>query len=154
MSIDYQVKIRAESADGKKRTITFNNFHNTIDEDTMLQTFANKFQPVITDSITSVECYRIRSIDNFQPSVQPGVDNLPNSTKDSTIFHLENDIGAKNITISNSASAVESDTEAFAAYATAVYEFGDELTTYVLGDYAITDVTLRAMYDYEIENPD
>lgn len=154
MAINYQVKVRTENNTGQKRTITFQNLLNTIDEDQFLNAFAQKLQPVITDSITSVECYRVRSVDNYQSTVPPGKDGLPNSTKDSTIFLFDNDVGSKRITISNSASAAESDTAAFNAYATAVYEFGDELTSYLVGDYAVTDVTLRAIYDYEVDNPD
>ena len=152
MALQSAVKIRARNAAGQNRTITFSPFLETIDTDVALKEFAEKVQPVITDSITSYEVYRIRSGEDTI-TASPGVDGMPNSTKDSTIFKLENDIGAKTITIQQSASAYESDTAAFNAYATAVYDLGNELTTYVVGDYAVTDVTLRATYDYQVEDP-
>jgi len=153
MAIGYQVKIRAKNAQNQQRTLTFSPLLEVIDTDQALNEFAQKLQPLITETITAAECYRIRSVDNYESTSAPGIDGLPESTQDSTIIQLDNDIGTKKVTISKSASAAESDTTQFAAYATAVYEFADELTTYLVGDYAVTDVTLRAIYDTEVENP-
>lgn len=154
MSISYQVKIRAKNASNQQRTITFQPFLNTIDTDEALNEFAQKLQPVITDTITAAECYRVRSIDHYKSTHPPGIDGLPNSTQDSTIILLENDVGSKRVTISKSASAAESDTAAFNAYASAVYDFANsQLTSYYVGDYAVTDATLRAIYDTEFEDP-
>ena len=152
MALEYQAKFRAVSADGKKRTITISPFDAAIDTDNAIKEFAEKLQPVITDSITSYEVYRIRSIDTAL-TAQPGSDGIPDSTKDSTIIKLVNATDDKTITIANSASAYESDTAAFNAYATAVYEFASELTGMLEGDYSVDDVTLRAVFDYEVADP-
>jgi len=153
MAISYQVKIRTKNAEGNQRTLTFQPLIEPIDADEQLNEFAQALQPLLTETITSAECYRIRSIDNYQSTLETGSDGLPDSTQDSTIFYLTNDVGSKRVTISKSASAAESDTVAFNAYASAVYNFGDQLITYLEGDYAVNDVTLRAVYDYEVAEP-
>lgn len=149
MAISYAVRIRTTNAEQKKRTITFQNLLETIDTDAELKGFAEALQPVLPETITSYEAVRTRSL-NTPLTAAVGKDGLPNSTQDNTIYLLDNDKGSKRVTISKSASAAESDTAAFAAYATAVYNFGDQLSTYLVGDYAVTDVTLRAIYDTQV----
>lgn len=153
MALSYQVKIRAKNAENQQRTLTFSPLSSEIDSTDNLNNFAQKLQPLLTETITSAEAYRIRTVDNYASTVDAGTDGIPNSTQDSTIYELTNSVGSKRITISRSASAAESDTSAFTAYATAVYDFGHQLTTYYIGDYSIEDVTLRAIFDTEIEDP-
>jgi len=152
MALQYQVKIHAKGED-RSRTLTFSPMYSQIDDVENLNRFSQKLQPLLTETITSAECYRIRSVDNYASTVEAGVDGIPDSTQDSTIYFLNNADGTKRVTISRSASAAESDTAAFTAYAEAVYAFGTELTTYLEGDYSIEDVTLRAVFDTQIEDP-
>lgn len=153
MSLSYQVKIKAKGTNDRTRTLTFTPMASQIDETENLNNFAQKLQPLITETITSAEVYRVRSVDNYQSTVPAGTDGLPDSTQDSTIYVLNNSVGSKRVTISKSASAAQSDTAAFTAYATAAYEFAGQLTTYLIGDYTVEDVTLRAIYDTEVEDP-
>lgn len=149
MAISYAVRIKTTNAEGKNRTITFQNMLATVDTDSELKGFAEALQPVLPETITSYEVVRTRAL-NDTLTAAVGTDGLPESTQDNTIYLLSNDVGNKRITISKSASAAESDTAAFTSYATAVYNFADQLTTYLVGDYTVEDVTLRAIYDTQV----
>lgn len=153
MALAYQIKIRAKDSEGTQRTLTFTPMNSNVDDYETLNNFAQKLQPLLTETITSAECYRVRTVDNYQSTVAPGVDGIPDSTQDSTIYILANSVGTKRVTISRSASAAQSDTTAFNAYATAVYDFGSQLSSYLIGDYGVDDVTLRAVFDTEVEEP-
>ena len=59
-------------------------------------------------------------------------------------YTLENDTGKKTITISNVRSDIDSQTAKVTA-------FGDELTTYLNGDYALTAATKVVTEETEIE---
>jgi len=151
MALSYQAKFQMYNSETQKsRTITIGPLLEVIDTDNAITTMAQKLQPLVTDSITAYSVVRTRKISDAL-GVNPGEDVIVDSTKDSTIFKMSNDTGSKLITISNSASAVESDTTQWAAFADAVYEFGDELSTYLIGDYGVEDVTLRAIYDTQVE---
>ena len=152
MALTYQGKFQMYNSETNKyRTLTIGPLLETSDTDNAVKTIAQKLQPLVTDSITAYSVVRTRKLDTAL-GVNPGEDVIVASTKDSTIFKMSNATGSKTITISNSASAIESDTTQWAAFADAVYEFGSELSTYLEGDYEVEDVTLRAVYDTQIES--
>lgn len=59
-------------------------------------------------------------------------------------YKLENDTIAKSVIVNNVKSNIDSDTAAIEA-------FGNELTTYLVGDYAVVGVTKIVTEETEIE---
>ena len=59
-------------------------------------------------------------------------------------YKLENDTTEKSVIVNNVKSDIESDTAAINA-------FGNELTSYIVGDYTVTGVTKIVTEETEIE---